>query len=126
MADGYQKLQATIVASAGAVPDLFWRLLEKQPGRHYRPAYVGHDTVTVAGVSIIMVGIPAGTFQMGDSNTKSVNQGSSSTPVHSVTLASFSISQTLVTQAQYLAVMDTNPSYFNSGALSGELSRRIG
>ncbi len=80
--------------------------------------YVGHDTVTVAGVSIIMVGIPAGTFQMGDSNANLVNQGSSSTPVHSVTLASFSISQTLVTQAQYLAVMDTNPSYFNSGALS--------
>ena len=62
-----------------------------------------------------MVSIPAGTFQMGDTNTNLVNTGSGSTPVHSVTLGAFTMSQTLVTQEQYQAVMGTNPSDFDSG-----------
>jgi formylglycine-generating enzyme required for sulfatase activity len=58
-----------------------------------------------------MVRIPAGTFQMGSTNSYLY-----STPVHSVTLSAFTMSSTLVTQAQYLAVMGTNPSYFDSGS----------
>jgi formylglycine-generating enzyme required for sulfatase activity len=58
--------------------------------------------------------IPAGTFQMGDMNTNLLIQGSGSSPLHSVTLGAFTISQTLITQEQYQAVMDTNPSYFKS------------
>jgi len=61
-----------------------------------------------------MVTISNGTFQMGDTNSLLLNQGSGSTPVHSVTLGTFTISQTLVTQAQYKAAMDTNPSFFKS------------
>ena len=64
-----------------------------------------------------MVSIPAGTFQMGDSNTNFVNiaGSSASMPVHSVTLGAFTMSQTLITQEQYMAVVGTNPSYFDSG-----------
>jgi len=57
-----------------------------------------------------MVSIPAGTFQMG-----STNATLGATPVHSVTLGAFTMSQTLITQEQYLAVMGTNPAYFDSG-----------
>jgi formylglycine-generating enzyme required for sulfatase activity len=56
----------------------------------------------------IMKNIPNGTFQMGSTNL-------GETPVHSVTLGAFTISQTLVTQEQYLAVMGVNPSYSDSG-----------
>ncbi len=60
--------------------------------------------------AIDTVRIPAGTFQMGDTNA-----AIGATPVHSVTLGAFTISQTPVTQAQYQQVMGTNPSYFDSG-----------
>ncbi len=67
---------------------------------------------TVGNLKVIlptMVNIPAGTFQMGGTAPYA-------SPVHSVTLGAFTMSQTLVTQEQYLAVMGTNPSYFDSGS----------
>jgi formylglycine-generating enzyme required for sulfatase activity len=57
---------------------------------------------------LAMVSIPAGTFQMGSTNL-------GETPVHSVTLGAYTMSQTLVTQEQYQAVVGTNPAYFDSG-----------
>jgi len=62
-----------------------------------------------------MINIPAGTFQMGDTNANLLNQLSGSSPLHCVTLGAFAMSQTLVTQEQYQAVMGTNPAYFDSG-----------
>ncbi len=62
-----------------------------------------------AAIFPTMINIPAGTFQMGDST---INM----TPVHSVSLGAFAMSRTLVTQKQFQAVMDTNPSFFDSGA----------
>jgi formylglycine-generating enzyme required for sulfatase activity len=56
---------------------------------------------------IVMKDIPAGTFSMGEVNVAS--------PVHQVTLSAFKMQETDVTQEQYLAVMNTNPSYFNTG-----------
>ncbi len=58
-----------------------------------------------------MVSIPAGTFQMGDTNAF---MGAS--PVHSVTLSAFTMSRTLVTQEEYRAVMRTKPSCFAAGS----------
>jgi formylglycine-generating enzyme required for sulfatase activity len=56
--------------------------------------------------------VHGGTFAMGDSNG-----AVSAIPVHSVTLGDFSISQTLITQTQYLAVVGgSNPSFFDSGS----------
>jgi len=44
----------------------------------------------------------------------SVNNGFNASPMHSVTLEAYTISQTLVTQTQYQAVMDTNPALFQN------------
>ena len=54
-----------------------------------------------------MVGIPAGSFEMG--GTASDEQ-----PVHHVSLKAFSLGKTEVTQAQWRAVMGTNPSRFKN------------
>ncbi len=56
-----------------------------------------------------MVSIPAGSFMMG-SNLDPYEQ-----PVHQVTLNSFDIGAYEVNQAQYEAVMGTNPSCFHGG-----------
>ena len=56
-----------------------------------------------------MVVIPAGTFQMGSNNGDSYEQ-----PVHSVNIRQFAIGKTEVTQAQWQAVMGSNPSEFKS------------
>lgn len=49
------------------------------------------------------------TFQMGSNDGESVEK-----PVHSVTVTSFLMGRTEVTQAQYAKVMGTNPSYLKA------------
>lgn len=68
---------------------------------------------TIASIlsTIVMKDIPAGTFIMGSDSA--VDYGAQ--PPHQVTLSAFAIQETDVTQEQYQAVMDTNPSYFNTG-----------
>lgn len=56
-----------------------------------------------------MVLVKGGTFQMGDANG-----GSDEKPVHSVSLNNFYLGKTEVTQAQWQAVMGSNPSSFNN------------
>ncbi|MDR2942436.1 MAG: formylglycine-generating enzyme family protein [Treponema sp.] len=60
-----------------------------------------------------MVQIPGGSFQMGDTKDEGENDEK---PVHEVTLTGFSMSKYEVTQAQYQAVMGSNPSYFDGVA----------
>jgi formylglycine-generating enzyme required for sulfatase activity len=60
---------------------------------------------------IVVMHIPAGTFTMG---SDSAVDGAAHPP-HQVTLSAFKMQETDVTQEQYLAVMGTNPSYFDSG-----------
>ena len=62
------------------------------------------QTYTIKGVSFKMVQVEGGTFQMGTKNGNSDEQ-----PVHQVTLNSFSIGQTEVTQELWQAVMGSNP-----------------
>lgn len=64
--------------------------------------------------TIVMKDIPAGTFTMGSDSA--ADHGAQ--PPHQVTLSAFKMSETDVTQEQYRAVMDTNPSYFDTGASS--------
>jgi formylglycine-generating enzyme required for sulfatase activity len=61
---------------------------------------------------IVMKDIPAGTFTMGSSDTNFYN----AQPPHQVTLSAFRMQETEVTQEQYLAVMGTNPAWFDTGA----------
>ena len=72
-------------------------------------------TYTVNGVSFKMIAVDGGTFQMGQSA-----DGNNVTPVHSVTLSSYSIGETEVTQALWKAVMGTNPSNWQGDNLPVE------
>jgi formylglycine-generating enzyme len=60
---------------------------------------------------IVMREIPAGTFTMGSDSSEDYG----ATPTHQVTLSAFAMQETDVTQEQYQAVMDTNPSLFYKG-----------
>lgn len=79
-----------------------------------RPQSTG-DTYTVNGVEFKMVAVEGGTFQMG-----SQSGDSDESPVHQVTLSSFSIGETEVTQELWEAVMGSNPSYFKGSKLPVE------
>ena len=65
-----------------------------------------------------MVSIPAGTFQMGSTDNE-YGWAQYTTPIHQVTLQAFDIGAYEVTQAQYLAVMGTNPSNFKAPSYPG-------
>ena len=74
-----------------------------QPSVNQNP--LSNRTFTANGVSFTMVGVQGGTFQMGSNDGDDGEK-----PVHSVTLSSYYIGQTEVTQALWKAVMGTNPS----------------
>lgn len=67
-------------------------------------------TFTVNGVSFTMVPVEGGTFQMGATSEQGSDVVDQEKPVHNVTLSSYSIGQTEVTQALWTAVMGSNPS----------------
>ena len=65
-------------------------------------------------VPLVMIKIPAGSFQMGSPDTE-INRHSDEGPTHQVTLTkNFFLSQELVTQKQWIALTGKNPSYFQS------------
>jgi formylglycine-generating enzyme required for sulfatase activity len=63
------------------------------------------------GLALTMVRMPPGNFLMG-SSADELDRKDNECPQHLVTLESFLISQTLITQAQWRQVMNTNPSQF--------------
>jgi eukaryotic-like serine/threonine-protein kinase len=63
------------------------------------------------GVDLRMVKIPAGKFEMGSPNSEK-KRGANEGPQHLVTLPEFYMGQTLITQAQWQAIMGSNPSKF--------------
>ena len=70
---------------------------------------------TVGDVTFKMMPVEGGTFLMGNTreqDVSTVNGLESPEPVHEVTLSSYSIGQTEVTQKLWTAVMGYNPSYF--------------
>ena len=69
----------------------------------------GSETYTVNGVSFTMVGVEGGTFQMGATAEQGSDAYDNEKPVHQVTVSSFSIGQTEVTQALWYAVMGQKP-----------------
>ena len=70
------------------------------------------ETITVNGVSFNMVKVEGGTFAMGATPEQGSEARDNEKPVHQVTLSSFSIGETEVTQALWAAVMGSNPSNF--------------
>lgn len=79
----------------------------------------GDQTFTVNGVSFTMKRVQGGTFWMGAQSTNPNGQNydseasNSESPVHSVTLSTFYMGETEVTQKLWQAVMGYNPSYFS-------------
>ena len=75
------------------------------------------ETFTVNGVSFTMVGVDGGTFMMGRTGWNF--------PGHQVTLSSYGIGMTQVTQELWEAVMGENPSHFNGGEYGTNLQRPV-
>ena len=67
------------------------------------------------GVTLEMVSLPAGQFLMGSPDSDS-DARSREKPQHQVKVNSFAIGKYPVTQAQYQAVMGTNPSHFKNNS----------
>lgn len=72
------------------------------------------ETFVVNGVTFKMVAVDGGTFMMGASDDDP-DAFDREKPAHQVTLSSFSIAETEVTQALWVAVMGSNPSNFQYG-----------
>ena len=64
---------------------------------------------TVGGVTFKMIAVEGGTFTMGATSEQGSDAVSDEKPTHSVTLSSYSIGETEVTQALWQAVMGQNP-----------------
>ena len=79
----------------------------------------GH-TITVGGVSFNMIPVEGGTFTMGGTAEQGSSVDDNELPTHQVTLSSYYIGETEVTQALWLAVMGSNTSQF-----TGDLNRPV-
>lgn len=77
-------------------------------------------TYTVNGVSFKMIAVAGGTFTMGATAEQGSDVFDDEKPAHKVTLSSFSIGQTEVTQELWEAVMGSNPSSFKGAKLPVE------
>ena len=82
---------------------------------------VVNQTFTVNGVSFDMVEVVGGTFTMGATAEQGSDAGKAEKPAHQVTLSSYMIGKTEVTQELWEAVMGSNPSYFKGSNLPVEL-----
>ena len=84
-------------------------------GQWPEEAEEGIETITVKGVSFKMVTVEGGTFMMGGNlDIDGVDMDDNELPAHEVTVSSFAIGQTEVTQELWMAIMGSNPSYCSS------------
>ena len=70
------------------------------------------NSFSVGGVTFNMVPVAGGTFTMGFTGDNPSSDESNALPAHQVTLSSYSIGETEVTQELWVAVMGSNPSYY--------------
>ncbi|MBQ9585628.1 MAG: formylglycine-generating enzyme family protein [Muribaculaceae bacterium] len=75
---------------------------------------------TVNGVKFKMVAVAGGTFTMGATSEQGSDAAAAEKPTHKVTVSSFYIGQTEVTQELWQAVMGSNPSNFKGAKLPVE------
>ena len=79
-----------------------------------------NQTFTVNGVSFEMIAVEGGTFTMGATAEQGSDAWDDESPTHQVTLSSYMIGKTEVTQELWQAVMGSNPSYFKGSNLPVE------
>ena len=84
------------------------------------PARFSDGVLTIKGVRYEMVWVRGGTFRMGATSEQGGDAESDEKPVHSVTLSSYYIGKTEVTQELWQAVMGSNPSEFKGDDLPVE------
>ena len=72
-----------------------------------------YEAFTVNGVTFKMLAVEGGAFAMGATAEQGSDALAIEKPAHQVTLSSYSIGETEVTQALWVAVMGSNPSYFS-------------
>lgn len=101
---------ATITVTAG---EILQTIAVTQAGA--KPVDESTRSFTVNGVSFKMVRVDGGTFTMGATSEQGSDAYDDEKPAHHVTLSSYYIGETEVTQELWQAVMGSNPSYF-SGA----------
>ena len=68
----------------------------------------------------VMVAIPSGSFLMGAENDSSYMKQAEPWPIHRVDIKAFSIGKYEVTQAEWVAIMGSNPSFFKGDKLPVE------
>ena len=101
--EGYANHEQTITVEEGKITDVTATLSEQKVAKVTGATY----TETVKGLNMKMIFVEGGTFAMGSTGGESDEK-----PVHYVTLDSYYIGETEITQAQWRAIMGTNPSYF--------------
>ena len=84
------------------------------------PSTLKDQSFNVDGVSFTMKAVQGGTFTMGSSEDDA-DAFDQEKPAHSVTVSSFWIGQTEVTQELWEKVMKNNPSYFKGDKLPVEM-----
>ena len=77
-------------------------------------------TFTAGGVTFKMIFVEGGTFTMGATAEQGSDAYDDEKPTHSVTLSSYHMGETEVTQALWKAVMGSNPSYYSGSNLPVE------
>ena len=90
-----------------------------QPAVSSPAASGGAQTFTVNGVSFTMLPVEGGTFTMGATEEMAF-PFKDEKPTHQVTLSSYYMGETEVTQALWTAVMGSNPSHFKGDDLPVE------
>ena len=106
--DGYKSEKKTVTISEGQTASLTGSLTASATSNSYASSAssgASVETFTVNGVSFNMVRVEGGTFQMGSNDGDKDEK-----PVHQVTLSTYSIGETEVTQALWEAVMGTTVS----------------
>ena len=98
-----------VLCVAALIVMAFLFAILKKTGSSFDMPENGEDlVVTVNGVSFVMKPVEGGTFQMG--STDSIAH-MDERPLHNVTVSSFYMGETEVTQALWKAVMGNNPSH---------------
>ena len=114
--DGYSEYSETVAITKGERKQVKFVINALENEKSSTSVnYKEEETFTVNGVSFTMKFVEGGIFQMGGNEADSDEK-----PVHSVTLNSYYMGETEVTQVLWQVVMGNNPSYFKGNSLPVE------
>ena len=119
-AEGYESQTKSVTVTAGKTATCSATLKRKQtqqavtptPTPSPTPSSASSQTFTVNGVSFKMIRVEGGTFTMGATSEQGSDAYNDEKPTHRVTLSTYYMGETEVTQALWQAVMGSNPSNF--------------